>query len=159
MGVMGMPRVTNFEVLCKNEQPTVSIRTKTSVQNLPVLIGESYGKMDMYLKEIGEYLSDIPYVGYFNMDMQNLDVEIGFPVSKTLLGKGDIKAGCIPAGKVVFCMYRGTYSEITSTYDEMAKWIADKGFKPTGIAYEYYYNSPMDFPESEMLTMLVMPIE
>ena len=154
-----MPRVTNFEVLCRKEQSTLSIRTKTSVQNLPILIGESYGKMGAYLQEIGEYLADIPYVGYFNMDMQNLEVEIGFPVSKTLPEKGDIKSGIIPASKVVFCIYRGAYSEITSTYDEMAKWIASKGFKPTGIAYEYYYNSPMDFSESELLTMLVMPIE
>jgi len=154
-----MPRVTKFEILHKKEQPTVSIRTKSSVQNLPALIGESYGKISAYLKEIDKYPSDIPYVGYFNMDMQSLEVEIGFPVFNTLQGKGDIKAGAISASKVVFCIYRGAYSEIESTYAEMAKWITDKGFKPTGIAYEQYYNSPMDFPESELLTMLSMPIE
>jgi len=159
VGAMGMPRVTNFEILRKNEQTTLSIRTRTSIQNLPALIGKSYEKMATYLREIDEYLADIPYVGYFNMDMQNLEVEIGFPVSKTLPEKGDIKAGVIPASKVVFCIYRGAYSDITSTYDEMAKWIAEKGVKPTGVAYEYYFNSPMDFSETELLTMLVMPIE
>jgi hypothetical protein len=46
---MGMPRVTNFEILRKNEQTTLSIRTRTSVQNLPALIGKSYEKMATYL--------------------------------------------------------------------------------------------------------------
>ena len=102
-----MPRISNFEILQKREQPTLFIRIKTKVENLPSLIGESYGKMEAYLKEIGEYLSEVPYVAYHNMDMQNLEVEIGFPVGKPLSGKEDIQAGFIPAGKVVFCMYRG----------------------------------------------------
>ena len=152
-----MPRVSNFEILQKREQPTLFIRTKTKIENLPGLIGESYGKMEAYLKEIGEYLSEVPYVAYYNMDMQNLEVEIGFPVDKPLSGKEDIQAGFIPAGKVVFCMYRGAYSEVEATYSEMAEWIDDNNYKSAGTAYEYYYNGP-GFPESEMLTMIVMPL-
>lgn len=154
-----MPRVSKIEVLHKNEQPTLSIRTITSVDKLPMLIGESYGKMGAYLQAIGEHLSDVPFVAYHNMDMQNLDVEIGFPVAKALSGKDDIKSSSTPAGKVVFCMYRGDYSGCEPAYNEMAKWIEDNGFKPVGTAYEYYYNSPQDFPMDEMLTMIVMPIE
>ena len=153
-----MPRITKFEILHKTEQPTISIRAKTSVNKMPQLIGESYGKMEAYLKEAGEYMSDIPYVAYFNMDMQNLDVEIGFPVPKVLPGKDDIKAGTIPESRVVFCMYRGAYTDMEPTYSEMAKWITENGLTPTGTAYEYYYNSPEDFPVDEMLTMIVMPI-
>jgi len=152
-----MPRISNIEVLRKNEQPTLSIRTRTPVEKLPVLIGESYGKMSAYLKELGEYLEDIPFAAYYNMDMKDLDVEIGFRVSKALPGKGEIKSGFIPAGKIIFCMYRGAYSEVGPTYNEMFKWINDNGFKFVGPCYEYYYNGP-GFPESEMLTMIVMPI-
>lgn len=152
-----MPRVSNIEVVYKNEQPTLSVRARTNVESLPALIGESYGKMAVYLKEIDEYLADVPYVAYHNMDMQNLDVEIGFPVAKILPEKGDIKSGAIPAGKAVFCMYRGAYTEMEDTYGEMSKWIEDNGFKPDGTAYEYHYNGP-EFPETETLTKIVMPI-
>ena len=152
-----MPRISNIEILKKNEQPTLYIRSKTQVERLPALIGESYGKMEAYLKELEEYLTDVPYVVYHNMDMQNLDVEIGFPVSKVLPGKEEIKSGAIPAGKIIFCMYRGAYSEMEPIYNEMSKWIEDNGFKPVGTAYEHYYNGP-GFPESEMLTMIIMPI-
>lgn len=153
-----MPRVTDIGVLKKNGRHTLSVRARAKVEDLPKLIGESYGEMAAYLKQIGEVLADMPYVAYHNMDMQNLDVEIGFPVCEELPGKGDIKPGLIPAGKVVFCVYRGAYSEMEPTYNEMAKWITDNGFKPTGLVYEHYYNGP-GFPESEMLTMIVMPAE
>ncbi|WP_292364005.1 GyrI-like domain-containing protein [Methanoculleus sp. UBA208] len=152
-----MPRVSNIDILRKREQPTLSIRTRTKVEDLPVLIGESYGKMAAYLKELGEFLSDMPYVAYHNMDMQNLDVEMGFPVPKALPGKGDIQSGSMPEGNVVFCIYRGPYREMASTYNEMANWIEKNGLKPVGTVYEYYYNGP-EYPESELLTMIVMPI-
>jgi effector-binding domain-containing protein len=152
-----MPRISDINILKKTEQPTLCLRTITKVEDLPALIGESYGKMAAYLKEIGEFLADVPYVAYHNMDMQRLDVEIGFPVSRALPGKEEVKAGLIPAGKVVFCMYRGAYNEIEPVYTEMLQWIEENHHKATGTAYEHYYNGP-GFPESEMLTMLVMPI-
>jgi len=40
-----MPRISNIEILQRREQATLSIRTTTKVEDLPVLIGESYGKM------------------------------------------------------------------------------------------------------------------
>ncbi|KLK89411.1 transcriptional regulator [Methanoculleus sediminis] len=152
-----MPRVSNIEMLRRREQPTLSIRTRAKVEDLPMLIGESYCRMADYLKELGELLSDVPYVAYHNMDMQDLDVEIGFPVSKVLPERGDIRSGSIPGGNVVFCIYRGAYRDMAPTYDEMANWIEKNGLKPAGTVYEYYYNGP-EFPESELLTMIVMPL-
>jgi len=152
-----MPRVSNIDLFQKREQPTLSIRTRTKVEDLPALIGESYGKMAAYLKELGELLSDVPYVAYYNTDMQDLDVEIGFPVPKALPAKEDIHSGSIPESKVVFCMHRGAYRDMVSTYGEMAAWIEENGLKPVGTAYEHYYNGP-EYPESELLTMIVMPV-
>ncbi len=153
-----MPRMTHIEMLQINEQPTLTIRTRTQVEKLPSLIGESYGKIAAYLQEHGECVSDVPFVAYHNMDMRDLDVEIGFPMAKVLPNRGEIKASSIPEGKVAFCMYRGAYSEMAPVYDEMAKWIADNGFKPAGSSYEYYYNSP-EVPENELLTKIVIPFK
>jgi len=153
-----MPKMSRIEMLKQREQPTLTIRTHTKVEDLPRLIGESYGKIGAYLQEIGELMSDIPFVAYHNMDMQNLDVEIGFPVAMPLPGKGAIKQSFIPEGKILFCMYRGPYAEMVSVYEEMAKWITDNGYLPGATVYEYYYNDP-EFPESELLTKVVMTIK
>jgi effector-binding domain-containing protein len=152
-----MPRVSKIEMLRKREQPTLSIRTRANVEDLPMLIGEGYCRIAGHLKELGEMLSDVPYVAYHNMDMQDLDVEIGFPVLRALPGKGDIQSGAIGEGNVVFCMYRGPYRDMASTYGEMAGWIEKNAFTPTGTVYECYYNGP-ECPESELLTMIVMPV-
>lgn len=152
-----MPRMTNVELLKQNEQRTLVIRTRTKVQDLPRLIGESYGKLGAYLAELGETLSDLPFVAYHNMDMQDLDVEIGFPVANPLPEKGEIKQGIIPAGLRIFCVYRGPYGEVGPVYGEMQQWIEEKGYRPVGTAYEYYYNGP-DFPGSELLTRIVIPV-
>lgn len=153
-----MPKISRIEMLKQREQPTLTIRTHTKVQDLPQLIGESYGKLGAYLQEMGELMSDIPFVAYHNMDMQNLDVEIGFPVAMPLPGKGEIKPSFIPEGKIVFCMYLGSYAEVGPVYEEMAKWITDKGLIPGETAYEYYYNDP-EFPENQLLTKIIMTVK
>jgi len=56
-----MPRISRFEVLERGEQLAVSIRLTTPFDKLPQIIGESYGKVAEYLKEVGVYPSDVPF--------------------------------------------------------------------------------------------------
>ncbi|MGI6711753.1 MAG: GyrI-like domain-containing protein [Bacillota bacterium] len=148
-----------IELIQQKVQPVLSIRTRTKVEELPNLIGRSYHSIMDYLKEMGEEPAGAPFTAYYNQDMQDLDVEMGFPVAKTLLGKGEIKAGNIPEGKAASAMYKGSYKKMEQPYMEMAKWISENGYEPTGVAYEYYYNSPDEVPESELLTRIVMPLK
>lgn len=147
-----------IELSEEKPQPVISIRTTTKLELLPNVIGESYQKIMSYLQELGEEPVFAPFTAYYNMDMQNLDVEMGFPVARLLPEKDNMKAREIPAGKVVSYMYKGPYSQMEQPYTEMAKWIEENGYTATGISYEYYFNSPQEVPESEMLTKIVMPL-
>ena len=148
-----------FEVIDTQEQPVLSLRTVTAVENLPQVIGKSYDSIIKYLNELGKQPADVPFVAYYNMDMQALNVEIGFPVEKGVEGRGEIVLSSIPAGKKAICMYKGAYSEMEPAYDALTKWIGDNGYKATGIVYEFYYNSPVDVPESELLTKIMFLLE
>jgi effector-binding domain-containing protein len=150
-----MPEI---ELQEQKAQPVLSIRTHTSLELLPKLIGENYMKIMSYLTELGETPAEAPYTAYYNMDMQNLDVEMGFPVSKLLPEKGDITAREIPQGKIVTVMYKGAYSGMEKTYNDIFKWISENRYTPAGVYYEYYFNSPMEVPESELLTKIVIPV-
>ena len=147
-----------IELRDEQAQPALSIRTTTRLELLPQVIGKSYQKIMAYLAELGEQPAFAPFTAYYNLDMQNLDVEMGFPVTRPLPGKGDISAHELPAGKVVCSMYKGPYSGMTEPYNEMTRWIAEQGYTPAGVSYEYYFNSPQDVPESELLTKIVMPL-
>lgn len=144
-----------FEVVEAAEQQVLAVRTITSVGNLPQEIGKAFQAIAAYLDEIGEQPEDAPFAGYFNMDMEELDVEMGFPVAKTLPGKGDIKVSKIPAGKKATCMFKGPYSAMAPIYNAMNQWMSENGYQPSGVVYEFYYNSPIEVPESELLTKIV----
>lgn len=139
----------------KAAQPTISIRTRTAVENLPQVLGKAYGNIMNFLFEIGVQPAGAPYVGYFNMDMQDLDIEIGFPVGQAILGRDDLQASEIPAGKQVSCLYTGPYNKIDSAYNALMEWIPANGHEATGICYEFYLNDPAQTPESELLTQIV----
>ncbi|MDN5308915.1 MAG: hypothetical protein PWP14_309 [Methanolobus sp.] len=150
---------SGIEMKEEKAQPVLSIRTRAAVRDLPSIIGESYGKIMQYLEKIGEQPAGAPFVAYYNMDMEDLDLEIGFPVLKPLEGSGEIGRSEIPAGKYISVMYKGPYAGMEKPYSEMAEWIGEHGHKPKGIAYEYYCNSPMEVLESELLTRIVMAVE
>jgi effector-binding domain-containing protein len=151
----------NYSIELKEHgaQPVLSVRKTTSLEKLPQEIGKAYGSIMQYLNELGEQPSEVPFTAYYNLDMEHLDVEMGFPVSKQLAGKGEIKAGSMPEGKYAECMYKGPYAEMVPVYDVMNKWIAEKGFEATGVSYEVYYNSPDEVPESELLTKVMLPLK
>ncbi len=143
------------EVVETNEQPVLSIKSITSVDKLPTIIGEAYEKIFTYLGELGQSPADMPFVAYFNMDMENLSVEIGVPVADRLPSKDNIQASTIPGGKKAICMHKGPYSEMNKTYDEMSKWLMENKMSPSGVVYECYFNSPEEVAESELLTRIV----
>lgn len=147
------------EFVDRVEQPTLAIRTHSPVEGLPQLIGASYGRIMQYLESLGEKFAGEPFVVYHNLDMQNLDVELGFPVLKDLPGSGDIQPGKVMAGKYGVCHYTGAYENMAPAYDALNNLIKENGFEPTGIAYEYYLNGPQDAAPEELKTRIEFPLK
>ena len=139
-------------------QPVLSVRARAAVGDLPQVLGNAYGAIMLYLGELGIHPSGAPFVAYYNMDMQNLDIEIGFPVPGICPGKNEIKASEIPAGKQVSCIHKGPYSQIEPAYNALMQWIGENGYTATGTAYEFYLNEPGKTPESDLLTRIVFPL-
>jgi len=140
-------------------QPAMSVRIRTNLENLPRALGQGFGTVAQYLGEQGQQPAGAPYVAYYNMDMSDLDIEIGFPVGKILPGKGDIKASKIPGGKTGTCLYTGPYQEMPAAYEGLNKLLMEKGLEPTGIVYEVYYNSPMDTEPAKLQTLILFPLK
>lgn len=158
---MSYPTTLSYPCEVKEQaaQPTLTIRTRTSVQNLPQALGQAYGAIAQYLGELGQPLAGPPFTAYFNMDMQNLDVEIGFPVAKPLPARDNIQASEIPGGKVATCLYTGPYSDIALAYTALSKWMTEHGYEATGVAYEMYLNDPQQTPPQELKTQILFPLK
>ena len=137
-----------------NTQPTLSIRFRSPVHDLPKHFGRVYGAVMQYLGELGEQPAGMTYAAYYNMDMQDLDIEIGFFFDKALEGRGDVKPVVYPAMAIASAMHKGPYDTLNVTYDALNAWIKEQGDEPTGVVFEFYLNSPQEVPPEEMLTRI-----
>ena len=147
------------EIKEQNAQSTLSICARTPIDGLPQLLGESYGKIAGYLAELGEQPTGAPFAAYYNIDMQDLDVEIGFPVSNALAGKDDIQASEVPGGNLAFAMHIGPYSEIGPAYEVLTQFVKEQGYEPTGTSFEFYLNDPETTPQDQLQTRIVFPLK
>jgi len=92
------------------------------------------------------------------MDMQNLDLAIGFPVEKPLAGRGDIQSDVMPAGKYVSCLHKGPYDKTGAAYEALSAFLAENNLQASGLAYEFYLNDPNEVMSEELKTQIVFPL-
>jgi effector-binding domain-containing protein len=149
----------SIELKDQPAQPTLIIRTRSSVQHLGKVLGPAFEAVMEYLGELGKQPAGPSFVVYYNDDLQNLDMGIGFPVSKALPGKGEVQASAIPAGKYATCLYIGSYRHISAAYDALAQWMKDNGYEGTGSSYEMYLNDASKTPPEELQTLVMLPVK
>lgn len=147
-----------FELKELPERYALVVHRTLPLSDLPQAIGESYHLLAVYLGQLGEKPCDVPYTAYLNMDIAHLRVELGFPTDRLLPAHDPIQAVTLPAGLVVSGLYKGPYSGMESFYQAMSEWVGQQHLVPSGVYFEYYYNSPQDVPESELLTRIEWPV-
>jgi effector-binding domain-containing protein len=143
----------------RKPQPSLAIRTRAPVQALPQTIGNAYAAIGEYLQQLGEHTAGAPYAAYFNMDMQDLDIELGFPTAKPLSEKDKIIVSEIPGGQFATCLHTGPYSDVEPTYNALFQWMQAQGYTWTGVAYEFYMNDPDETPPEQLQTQIFLPIK
>jgi effector-binding domain-containing protein len=87
-----------MEIIERAETPTLSVRYRTPAAELPNTMGPIYGEIAGHMAKNGIPFAGPPYARYFNMDMADLDVEIGFPVAAPAAGAGRVAASKLPGG-------------------------------------------------------------
>lgn len=156
-----MAKITEIILLQQPAQTALTIENQGDMNTFSRLIGEGFAKIDDYLKELGELPADIPFVeypAYAEMTENSIRMTIGFYTAKALPAQGDIHSVTVPATKIVVCLHKGSYEELARLYNEMAEWIKEKGYEPTGSSVEHYYTGP-EVPEAEQVTRIVMPLK
>jgi effector-binding domain-containing protein len=148
----------NCERTTRELSPSAVIRTRCSVKDLPNVIGPIYQSIGGYFQANGILPAGPPYVGYHNDDMQDLDLEIGFPVMEPIEGQDEIVPSSIPAGEFASTMHIGPYHEIEQAYTRLSAWIEAQSFQPAGQCYEIYLNDPADTPQDALQTLILFPL-
>lgn len=139
--------------------PALTIRTRTRVSDIAALFGKGYTSIARFLQEQGKMPAGPPFALYYNMDMNDLEVEFGFPIDEPFDGYGSILASTSPSGRAVAVLYIGPYEEVEAAYDFLMKWSADNSLTLSGVAYEIYLNDPTDTPPEMLKTQVHLLLE
>lgn len=148
----------SFSIVQRDEQPVLSIRTRTSMRDLPDTILSALAKVGRFLAENNILPGGPAFVAYYNLDLNDTAVEIGYPVNQPVAGSEEVQARTIPAGPAGVCLYVGPYQELATGYQQLNAYIESQGREPTGIAYEFYLNDPAVTPPKELETQIVFPL-
>ena len=148
-----------MEIKDMKEKLALMIRKITSIQNMPSVLGESYGEIMQYVEEIGAKEPIESFVIYHNMDMSNLEIDIGFTVPEKLPDKGHIKMSSIRAGKYATALHEGPYDTLTNIYNELTAFVKEKELEVEDWVYEVYLNNPMDNPNEPPRTIIYFPLK
>lgn len=148
-----------MKIIERKETPTLSVRYRTPVSELPATMGPIYGEIAALMGRDGIPFAGPPFARYFNMDMNDLDVEIGFPLASPAAGAGRVEAGKLPGGFFAAATHVGPYATIEATYNALTAFIKEKGVAPEEWMFEEYLNSPEDTPPEKLETTIYFPLK
>lgn len=137
-------------------RPALTIRLKTKAGDIAEMFDQGFSAIASYLEEKGKKPQGPPFAIYYNMDMDHLEVEFGFPVEEGIDGNASIQVSMTPSGKAVTSLYIGPYEEAEPVYDALMKWISDNELEATGVAYEIYLNDPALTPPEQLKTQVYL---
>ena len=141
-----------MKIITKSEADTLSVRMFTSLEDLPKNLGSIYGEIAQLFGADGITCAGAPFVVYYNMDMENLDIEAGFPVAGAVKDYGRVKRSKLPGGEQAVAQHRGPYDTLENTYTELSAFCKKQDRTPEDFMYEEYLNSPEEVPAEELLT-------
>lgn len=148
-----------MEVKDVDEKLALMIKKTTSVQDMPNVLGECYGEIMQYVHKINAKEPLESFVIYNNMNMSNLEIDVGFTIPEKLPGRDHIKMSSIPAGRYAIALHEGPYENLTETYDKLTAYVKEKELEVDNWVYEVYLNNPMDNPDEQPRTMIYFPIK
>lgn len=148
-----------MNIIERGDTPVLSVRYRTSGTELSATMGPIYGEIAAFMGKKGIPFVGAPFAAYYNMDMDDLDVEIGFSVASPTQGDGRINATNLPGGSFATAKHTGPYATIEETYNALTAFVSEKGLQTESYMFEEYLNSPEDTPPEKLETVIYFPLK
>lgn len=144
------------ELVELTEQPTVVVRGRVPMAELPAFFDRSFGSLGEWLGRHDIAPTGPAFARYDGPPAEVADLEVGFPVGSAIEPDGDIEAGTLPAGTAARTVHAGGYEGLGEAWGALARWIADAGRAPGPALWEVYVTEPSpDMDPADLRTELV----
>ena len=165
-----------IEIVDRDLQHTLEIRSQAAMMKMPAVIGAAFGKINNHMKEKQIACDFPPYVkyvnfswddaggankffGFFRMLTYKWDMLIGFPVTNEQIGAGEIKSGKIEKGKYLQTLHKGPYRKVGETYKVLIAYMKENKLKAKNECLEIYLNDPDTTKQDDLETLVLIPLE
>ncbi len=153
-----MARVSNITLLRQSGFHFISVRgTINFMEEFSDFSFRAFKQTAEHIENMNKLPSGEPLVCFHNTDLEQLDVEIGFPTAESLPAKNDIAVRYVPPRKCAVAIDLGPYEQQDPTLQDIFDWLQKNSFKPSGEIY-YQYLNDAERPESELLTKMIVPV-
>lgn len=149
-------------------QPTVAVRMTQPMAELDLaaLFDEHLPNVAHRLADMGIEPAGPPYGRYHQFGPEQVDVEIGIPVSSPApnlrsLGDaepGEMAASELPGGQVAITVHRGSYDGLSGIYDALHDWIHAQGRDEGTAPWESYVDDPGEVAMEDVRTEVIWPL-
>lgn len=153
-----MINMEDIEIITTKKITAIAIRETVKVGEIPQAMGLMFLELGPLLgKEVR--CAGPPFALYHSWSGDEMDMDVGFPVSGKGVTKGRVRPIELPAVKAAVTTHIGAYATISETYNKMMAWMEKNGYKPLDYMWEEYLNSPQDTSPDKLMTKLFWPIK
>jgi AraC family transcriptional regulator len=141
-------------------QPFMAIQFNSSQSELGQHFGEVLPAAFGHVMGQGAEPAGMPVAQYLHVDLDNMEVLAGVPVTEPLPESDRVKNGTLPGGRVAVTRHVGPYDTLGETWRGLESWIAENGREGNGAPWESYVTDPGSEPDpSKWVTEIYWPIK
>ncbi len=134
------------------------MRFRAPASELPRAFFRRYASMLQYLQQQGQAPVGHPFAIYDNIDDNAADVQAGFVIEVDVAPTSEMLVTRLPGATVAALTHAGAYENIEPSYFRLLEWAHERGLTRSGRFMETYLNSPLDTPDSELRTEIMVPV-
>ena len=138
-----------IEVVTLKPQPTVIVRAEVSRAELGMRLAQVLPRAFQHAMKSGAQATGMPFTRYLRVAGEQLSIEAGVPVTKTVAANGDVVASELPGGRAVKTVHVGPYDTLPATHAALKAWATSNGEKPRDDAWEIYVTDPSTQPDPQ----------
>lgn len=131
---------------------------KGSFEKIPQYLGEVVEWLITNELEIREPIYGIYYNSPLEVSDEELEWEVGASFVGDAQGEDNIQVQILPEQEVISTIFKGPYSEASSTYLFLYEYARDNHLQITGPIKEIYLKSPDAKSENELMTEVQFPV-
>lgn len=123
-------------------------------------LGAAYGQISRFMASRGLEHAGNPISISHSWDENSYEFDAAIPVDDaTVTATSPIQVGYTPAGLALRAVHIGPYSELSSTYNQAAAYIAVHRLDHSGVSWEHYISDPGDTAEEELVTHIYFMLD